>query len=218
MRGWLALAVAGAIVGAGCQTITITNGEVGSGKLKSEDRAVTSITEIQTTASVITRVTIGAPASLRVTADDNLLDNVSTRVSGTRLEIAIRGSVQTRNPVVVELVVPELAAGAATASARLELAAVDSASLRLTAESSGVVTVSGRVAELDARGTSSGRLELRDLESSRATVRLDSSAQAWVRAAERITGDVSSSAVLTVLGDPGSVDVTTSSSGRIERE
>jgi hypothetical protein len=218
MRTSLVLALAAMSLAAGCQTITVGNGEVGSGTLKTEDRSIDAVIEVHATAAVVTHVTFGSPASVQVTADDNLLDNVTTQVTGSRLDIAIRGSITTRNPITVTLVVPSLEAATATASARIELAGVQAGALRLRAESSATIQVTGQVTDLDVAGTSAGRLELRDLQATTAGVRLDSAAQAWVRAVDRITGDVSSAGVLTVVGDPGQVDVTTSSSGRIEQD
>jgi len=218
MQRSLTLAAAGVILLAGCTTVTVGNGEVGSGTPRTEERAIGAVTEIRATASVVAHVTIGEPASLRVTADDNLLDNVTTRVTGGRLELGIQGSITSHSPITVTIVVPAIEAASATASARVELTNVHGDAVRLHADSSGSIKVAGEVADLDAVGSSAGRLELGDLSSTRASVRLDSAAQAWIRAAERISGDVSSAAVLTVLGDPGSVDVTTSSAGEIHRD
>ena len=217
MRRSLVLAAAGVILLTGCRTINVA-GEVGSGTPRSEDRSISGATEVHATASVVTRVTIGEPASVRVTADDNLLDNVTTRVVGSRLEIGIHGGVSTRTPVTVTVVLPAVEAASATASARVELMDVTSDALDVRADASGVVMVTGQTGELHATATSAGRLELGQLSATRAEVRLDSAATAWVLAVDRITGDVSTAAVLTVIGDPGSVDVTTNTAGRVVRD
>ena len=200
-----------------CQT-TIIGTEVGSGTSQTEDRPVGAFSEIRVAASIEAIVTIGSPASVRVTADDNLLDNVRTSVSGSRLDIDMQGSVTTRTRISVVVVAPSLEAIEANSSAVARVSGIDVSTLRVRADSAGVVDADGRAETIDVKGTSAGRVDLDGLAASTATVSLDSAAHASLRVADEVHGTVSTAAVLALLGETATVDVTTSTAGQVTRQ
>ena len=200
-----------------CQTI-VSGTEVGSGTSRTEERSAGTFTEIRVAAAIEATVTIGSPASIRVTADDNLLDNVKTSISGGRLDIAMQGSVTARTRVSVAVVTPSLEAIEANSSAVARVSGIDVSMLRVQADSAGVVDADGRAQAIDVKGTSAGRVDLDGLEADTATVSLDSAAHASLRVADEVHGTVSSAAVLALSGDTSTVDVATSSAGQVTRQ
>jgi hypothetical protein len=213
IAGLLAVAVLG-----GCRTVTTGPTEVGSGTPASEDRTVGEFDQVAVSSSIRADVRIGTPAGVRVTADDNLLDNIRTVVGGGKLEVGIDGSVSTTSPIVVEITVPSLTLAAASSTAQLSATGVASDSFRVVSESSGTVEVDGTVATLDVRGDSAGIARLGELAAATATVELESAAHAWIRVSGTVSGSVESASILSLVGQPGEVTVETDSAGQVVTE
>jgi len=203
---------------AACQVGTTGPAEIGSGTSKTEDRTVPAFSGVSAEATIIAEVTVGSPASVAVTADDNLLDNVQTSVAGSVLELRLTGNLSIRTPVRVRIVMPAVSELNAESSAEVRAAGVDAQSLRVRSESSGRVSATGRATSLDIRGTSAGQIELGELDAASATVALESAAMARLHVSQSVEGSVAGAAVLTVAGSPSSMKVTTASAGQVVSE
>jgi hypothetical protein len=214
------LLVAAAVTVLGCQEFVegtrVT--EIGSGTPASEDRDVEGFGKLSISASIRAEIRFGSPVGVRVTADDNLLDNLATRVVGDRLEITIDGSVQMESPMLVEVTVPGLTALDAASMSTLLVTGFAGDELHVRSESSATVEVDGTVGSLDVVGTSAGIVRLGELRATTASVELDSAAHAWVRATDSVQGSVSSAAVLSLVEAPADVAVETDSAGQVVTE
>jgi len=191
--------------------------EAGSGRVATETRAVGSFDRLDVAAAIHATVTVGGPASVKVTADDNLLDNVTTSVIGDRLSVSMSGAINTRNGVAVEIEVPSLSSIHAGSAATIDVTGLSADELRLEADSAGRITAAGTAPTVDVRAGSAGVLDLGDLAVDHATVSIDSAGHAWLDAAQQVKGSVTSAGTLTLVNAPASVDVTTDLTGHVER-
>ena len=79
----------------------------GSGVPASETRELPPFDRVELAGSNQVTIRVGGEQSVVVHADDNLLDRVTTRVSGAKLSIGNKaGGYRTRNPIRVDVVVP----------------------------------------------------------------------------------------------------------------
>src|SRR3954463_10044839 len=213
MRRFVAVGLAIAIIPmlAACRSAgSGTSVEFGSGNVATETREAGGFEQLDVSSAVHATVTIGQPRRVSVTADDNLLDNVITTVTGDRLSIGMSGAVaSTGNVVQVEITVPSLSAIHAGSAGAIEVEGLAADQLRLEVDSAGVITASGTAPTLDLRAGRAGELQLRDLAVDHATVSIDSAGHAWLHAAQQVTGSVSSAGTLTLIGEPATVDVST---------
>jgi hypothetical protein len=92
------LATAGLIF-AGCNQIDCING---SGNQVSESRSVEPFTFVETSGSIKLVLKQG-PQQLRIVADDNILKEIRTRVSGNTLDIDMKGNFCNTGPITVYL-------------------------------------------------------------------------------------------------------------------
>lgn len=201
---------------AGCRPFG-SNLEIGSGTSRSETRAVDTFQRLDVAAAIRATVRIGEPTSVTVTADDNLLDNVVTEVQGEQLALRMSGSTTSRIPVQVDIVAPSLTAIHAGSASSVVADGLAGSALKLEADSAGWIEATGSAPSLDLRVGSAGQLRLHDLATGNATVTIDSAGHAWLRATDAVHGSVDSGGVLTLLGEPASVDVSTDFSGVVER-
>ena len=213
----LALGLAGVVVAA-CVGPAAQVGEAGSGRVAVEERQPAAFTEIGARTAIVVDVTIGSPPSVRVSADDNLLDNVRTVVEGARLDVRITGNVRPRASIRVAITVPALTAVEADSAAQVTVAGIDTDRLRLEAQAIARITAEGRVGDLEVEGRSAAVIDVRGLAAERADVQLDAASRSWVAVADTVSGTVSSAAVLTLVGAPRDVQVATDSAGTITYE
>ncbi|PIB35391.1 hypothetical protein BFP72_08270 [Reichenbachiella sp. 5M10] len=89
--------------------------------------------------------------------------------------------------------------------------------LKLEVSSSGKVTLSGEVSTQDIEVSSSGKYHGVNLKSKGARVKVSSSGKATVDVSRELSATVSSSGKVTYHGDPETVDIDTSSSGKVHK-
>lgn len=191
---------------------------VGSGVSRTDDRSAAPFTSVRVGTAVIADVTLGSPASVRVTADDNVLGQVRTDVSGSRLDVHLDGNVTLKSPVRVAITVPSLEAVSADSAGQVHVVGLDRPSLSISGDSSGRVDVSGRVETLTADGRAAAQLLLGSLVASRADVHLDSAAVATLDVRGTVSGRVSAGGVLRVAGGASTAQVVTETGGVVVHE
>jgi hypothetical protein len=221
-------------------TVTITiNGVApveGSGKTATEDRKVEGFQRVHVRNAVQVVVAVTGAESVTVEADDNLLPLVQTTVEHGTLQVGVKGSLKTRNPLRVRVAARQLEGLTAEMSAMLRgkdlkgdnvvLSAsgsgqvtannVDAQQLKVSVSSSGIVTADGRADRQEIEASSSGRYDGSKLVSRTSRVTCSSSAVLALHATEEASGSVSSSGSVRYSGSPGKVAVSTSSSGSVQ--
>jgi hypothetical protein len=181
-------------------------------------------------------ITMGSSDSLRIEAEDNLLQYIQTEVRAGRLVIETRQGIrlESNRPINYYLTVHQLDAIAISSSGDIKAEDLHSTSFsaqisssgnlsirRLTAESISVkISSSGNLEILDGQVpqqtisiSSSGEYRARDLASVEADVSLTSSGTATLRVSDHLSGSLSSSGNVYYIGNPD-VKMSMTSSGR----
>lgn len=193
----VALAVAALTVGDG--DVTSPSRTVrGSGHAVTEGRTVPSFTAVELAGTNAVIVRVGSPRSVAVTADDNLVDHVSTTVRDGRLVIGDVGSFTTRAPMRVSVSVPSLDA--------VELSDTGSVTVRGVTTSPLAVSLSG-----------TGTIDLRDLVARDATVVLDGTGDVRVHATGTLDATLTGTGSIRYSGHP-TVTSRTTGTGSIAAE
>lgn len=201
----LSLAVASLLAGclietgASCSFMGIS----GSGTLKTESRSVPAFKRIGVNGSADVTAKIGAPATVEVTADDNLLQYVTTEVRDGTLVIAMKsGSYHFSKGLKVAVTMPELEKVSIAGSSDVDVSGLAGASFAADIAGSGNLHATGRVEKLDASIAGSGDLKLADLESRDAKVHIAGSGGARVHATEALEVKIAGSGDVVYRGDP----------------
>ena len=98
---------------------------------------------VELAGSNIVTVRVGAPRSVVVRADDNLLSHVPTTVRSGRLVISTPGSFSTQSPMRVAVITPSFDTVALSGSGILSVQNVRAKTLEVTLTGSGVLRASG---------------------------------------------------------------------------
>ncbi len=220
------------LCGATLSACVVTVGDTvrGSGNVISEDRPVSGITGVALTTVGELTIEMGDQESLRIEAEDNLLQYFQTTVSGGVLTIETEPGVNLRPKEAIHyyLTVETLESIRTSSSGNVSAPTLDTGQLTIEIASSGERRIGvaleadslevrlsssgrlgiggGQVAAQDVKLSSSGDYEAGDLRSASATVDLSSSGRATIWVTDRLDANLSSSGNLKYYGSP-SVDV-----------
>jgi Putative auto-transporter adhesin, head GIN domain len=140
-----------------------TNGIQGSGAAVTQTRTVASFTGLDLAGSNNVTVIVGAPQSVVVHADSNLINHVTTGVVAGTLVIGNTGSFTPRAPMSVDVSVPSLTALTISGSGQISATGINAARLTVTVSGSGMLSAAGTATRLDVTIGGSGRLQLSQL-------------------------------------------------------
>ena len=200
---------------------------VGSGRPATESRNLPAFEAVAVAGGIDLELRQGATATVEVSADDNLLPLLETRVEpgrdGATLKISFkRGeSVTTRATPRVRIVMPTLksvsSAGAGdvdieafdtpalkiavAGSGEVKLARLTTAELAVSISGSGGVEGSGKAAKLAVSIAGSGEVDLDDLVADNATVKIVGSGEAGLHANRTLEVTIAGSGDVSYRGD-----------------
>lgn len=208
----------------------------GSGPVVDQDRDVSGISGVELAMSGTLHVSMGNTTSLRIEAQDNLMQYIETDVRGGTLLIRNTPGYDLRStrPIQYYLTVEKLdnievsSSGdievgnlksdslsiRSTSSGDIKIDDLDGSSLDVKISSSGEVEISGgQIQKQNIDISSSGDYQARDMASATADIDLTSSGSATVQVSDRLSGGLSSSGNIYYVGSP-EVDVRMTSSGK----
>jgi hypothetical protein len=190
----------------------------GSGVSKTEARKVGPFTALEVSGAYELTVAVGGEQSVELTADDNVLPAVKTEVAGDTLKIFSEGSVSHKVPLSIKIAAPKLTelAMAGAGSGSLTGAAGDALAIKLSGATN--LTGQGAVKALSVDLSGTGKAELSELKSERATVSCSGAGGIDVHATEALTAKVSRVGKVTYSGNPKTVERDVSGVGSVSRK
>ncbi|MGD9091593.1 MAG: head GIN domain-containing protein [Anaerolineales bacterium] len=209
----------------------------GSGNVVEETRTVSGVSGVELATLGRLFIEVGDTESLRIEAEDNLMEHFITEVRSGKLRIETENNIRLNptEPVNYYLTVtgldtieisssgdiqtPDLEADrfsvTISSSGDLEMGVLNADSLDVNISSSGNLDIAGgQVQTLDVTISSSGNYTAQDLASVEADVRLSSSGSATIWVQDSLKANLSSSGDLRYRGNP-TINATTTSSGDV---
>lgn len=209
----------------------------GSGKIATENRTITGFTRISLEGSADVYVTQGAAESIRIEADDNLLQHITTEVTGGELEISNRESISPSQNVKVFITARSLEglsiagsgiivtetpfsantfelaiAGSGDIKARVNADVVDA-----SIAGSGDIVVAGSAKSSSISIAGSGDYKAYDLSANTADISIAGSGDCELIANESLTASIMGSGSVYYKGEP-KISSSIMGSGSIERK
>ena len=208
----------------------------GSGPVIEENRNVGDVTGVELAMQGTLHISAGTTTSLRIEAQDNLMEYIETEVSGGTLLIRNTPGYDLQNtrPIQYFLTVENLDNIEVSSSGDIEVGNLNSNSLSIRSNSSGDIKIdgldgtsldvkisssgevkisNGQIQEQNIDISSSGDYQAEDLASSTAKIDPTSSGSATVWVSDRLSGSLSSSGNIYYAGNP-KVNVRLTSSGK----
>jgi len=237
---FLAMLVLATLILSACGTVVLQGNRDavrGSGKVVEETRAVSGVTGVELATLGTLTIELGDTESLRIEAEDNLMEHIKTEIIGGKLSIGTQDNVNLdpKRPVKYTLTVtsldtivisssgdilaPDLEAGnlsiTIASSGDLEMGVLNADTLEVVISSSGNLDIAGgQVKTQNITINGSGKYTANNLESGEAEVNINSSGSATIWVLDSLKANLGSSGDLRYRGDP-TLDGTANSSGKV---
>jgi hypothetical protein len=206
---WL-LAVAGVLVVAVMVAIALGRpGEVpsssstrGSGVSVTDHRDLGPFASVELTGANTVVIHVGAPRSVAVTGDDNLIGRVTTIVRAGDLVIHNTGSFTTNASMHVAVSVPSLESVRLGGAGTITVDGVTSADFTVELAGDGTIEVSGNTRNVTAVLAGAGTLDLHDLVATDATAQLQGTGTIRIHATSTLEAALTGTGTILYRGDP----------------
>ena len=208
-RRALALLAVGSVV-------TACSATAGSGQLATQSRQVSGFTSVELTGVGELSIDQTGTESLTVSAVDNLLPLLTSRVEADTLILGKKPNTRivTSKPITYTLTMKDITGLAVSGSGTINAPKLTTAALRIEISGSGVITTAGNADDQSLEISGSGRYLADGLTSKTTTAEISGSGTANVVASNALDVKISGSGTLTYSGNP-QVSQTVSGSGKL---
>jgi len=193
------------------------NGIQGSGAAVTQARTVGGFTGLDLAGSNNVTVIVGAPQSVVVHADSNLINHVTTGVVAGTLVIGDTGSFTPRAPMSVDVSVPSLTALTISGSGQISATGISAAQLAVTVSGSGQLQAAGTATRLDVAISGSGRAQLSQLTARDVHAVVAGSGLIQVTATTSLDAAIPGDGTIVYGGNPPQVTTSVTGSGSVVR-
>jgi Putative auto-transporter adhesin, head GIN domain len=174
----------------------------GSGVSVTDHREVAPFARVELAGANTVVIHVGAPQSVAVTGDDNLVGRVTTVVRAGRLVIDNTGSFTTKAPMHVAVSVPSLDGVELGGAGTVTVDGVTSADFSAELAGDGTLVVSGTVQRVTAVLAGAGTLDLHDLLATDGTAQLQGTGTIRVHATSTLDATLTGTGTILYRGDP----------------
>jgi len=162
----------------GCSNVNLSlNGEgiEGSGKSASASRKVESYHQIRLNLPALLTVDVIRDGKINITADDNILAHITTKVKDGELEISTDQSIQNIKELTITAQTGQLDKLAVNGSAKIIINSLTGDHFDVVSNGASTITVNGAIDKLTATVNGSGNLNAAKLAASIVTVKITGS-------------------------------------------
>jgi Putative auto-transporter adhesin, head GIN domain len=189
----------------------------GSGVSVTDHRELAPFTSVELAGANTVVIHVGAPQSVAVTGDDNLVDRVTTVVRDGQLVIDNTGSFTTKATMQVALSVPSLDVVELGGAGTVTVDGVENAEFRAELGGDGTLVASGTVQLVTAVLAGHGTLDLHDLAATDGTAQLQGTGTIRIHTTSTLDATLTGTGTILYRGDP-TVTVRNTGSGVVVPE
>ncbi len=175
-----------------------------SGVAKSESRQLADFTQVELEAIGQVEIKLGDSFDVQITADDNVLPEVTTEVVDGRLKLSMRDGISLQGKVDIRFAIqlPKLERAIVSGAGGIHVTGDLGDSVVLELSGAGSIRAEGEVDRLEGELSGAGNLELSKLNATSAAIRISGTGNAQVYAAETLDAEVSGVGNVRYQGTP----------------
>jgi len=173
----------------------------GNGDITTDTRTVPDFTSVEANGA-FTITWSNAPAALKITTDQNLLNRIETSVTGTKLRLRSRGPLRPTEGIKVTLSSSGMSAARLTGAVRLTAEKLAGKGFYLESSGATRVNVDGTVTELMATMSGASRLDAESLQAETVQIAISGAGKAEVAASRILKVSISGAGKVTYTGNP----------------
>ncbi len=194
-----------------------SGGVQGSGTSKTETRSVRGFTKIDAGGAIAVEVSVGKDFAVEVQADDNLLSNIKTEVSGDTLKIYSSDRISPKTPVKIVVSMPEIENFEVSGASNGKISNVKADDLKLKASGASKIKIEGTAKDLNADLSGASSLEAENLKAENAQVEVSGASQATVSAFNELNVDASGASRIIYTDEPKNLKQNSSGASSITK-
>jgi hypothetical protein len=173
----------------------------GNGNVTADTRPVPDFTSVEADGA-FTITWSNAPAGLKITTDENLLNRIETSVSGQKLRLHARGQLRPTDGIRVTLTSSALSGARLTGAVRLTASKLSGKGFYLEGTGATRVVADGTVGELMATMSGASKLEAESLQAETVQLSISGAGKAEVAASKILKVAISGAGKVTYTGNP----------------
>jgi hypothetical protein len=190
----------------------------GSGNAKTETRNVSGFTRVDASGAVNVEVTAQSDFNVTVEADDNLLQNIKTEVSGDTLKIYNEEGISTKSKINVKISMPEIQGLELSGASNGNVTNVKADSFDLKASGASKVKIDGVAKELNAEASGASKLDAENFRVENANIEATGASSAVVSATGDLELEASGASRISYTGEPKNVKQNSSGASSIGKK
>jgi len=194
------------------------SGVQGSGTSKSETRSVSGFTKIDAGGAINVEVAVEKDFSVVVEADDNLLTNIKTEVSGDTLKVYSEDRISPKTRINVKISMPAIEGLDLSGASSGNVAGVNANSLELKASGASKIKIDGIAKELNADASGASTIDAESLAVENADVEASGASKAVVAATNDLKVDASGASKISYVGEPKSIKQNSSGASSVTKK
>ncbi|HEU4836886.1 MAG TPA: head GIN domain-containing protein [Pyrinomonadaceae bacterium] len=188
----------------------------GSGKRELQKREVAPFTSIATEGVFTVEVTCQKDLSLEVEGDDNVLEYVTSEVTGNTLRLKNTKNYQTSEPVKFKISVPNIEGISVNGAGHIEVKGIKNEKFEIDMNGASTIIVSGDTKTVDIGANGAGKVDAHNLHAARGVVDSRGVARVDVDVTNQLDVSIQGSSTVTYTGDPV-VNKSVQGTGKVER-
>jgi len=194
------------------------SGVQGSGTSKSETRNGSGFTKVDAGGAVNVEITTQKDFSVTVEADDNLLANIKTEVSGDTLKIYSEDRISPKTRINVKISMPAIEGLDLSGASSGNVAGVNANSLELKASGASKIKIDGAAKQLNADASGASTIDAESLKAENADVEASGASKAVVSATSDLKVNASGASKITYVGEPKNIKQNSSGASSVTKK
>ncbi|NJD22821.1 MAG: DUF2807 domain-containing protein [Melioribacter sp.] len=190
----------------------------GNGRVKDQSRTIMEFDKIDAGGAFTLKVKVGPAPSLRISAEENLINYIRTNVKGNTLVIDTKKNISPRKEIYIEITTPFLRAVDASGANNITVYGINGSDFEVDVSGAGSVNLSGEVDRFRADLSGAGSINAKDLKAKDVRVSVSGAASADVYAKDYLDASVSGVGSISYYGDPAKTRTDVSGVGSISRK
>lgn len=194
------------------------SGVQGSGTSKTETRNVSGFTKIDAGGAINVEVSAQKDFSVQVEADDNLLANIKTEVSGETLKIYSEDRISPKTRINVAISMPALESVDISGASSGVIANVKADSLELKASGASKIKIDGEATDLEADASGASSIDAENLRVQNVEIEASGASKATVTASNELQVEASGASKISYVGEPKNIKQNSSGASSITKK
>ena len=190
----------------------------GSGTSKTEKRNVSGFEKIDASGAINVEVSMQKDFNVEVQADDNLLANIKTEVSGGTLKIYSEDRISPKTRINVKISMPKIEGLEVSGASSGNVSNVKADSLELKASGASKIKIDGTAKELEGDASGASTIDAESLNVEDADIDASGASNATVSASNDLKVDASGASKISYTGEPKNIKQNSSGASSVMKK